>query len=312
MSRFVRNTYEDVFDTLRRTDKPKATWNKVLRTYNKSLWCAQHITVLLAATGREMLELLSEETKKNVEMDFSSLFFGHCNVSHASRALWSVGKLGKLFMDNYKQVWAELDLGQDIIHAGLALAQIGHRHAHLRAEVRKAIDAAPARVAADAPAWKRGIVPAIGHFVAKSFDEPEYVTSKLKEFGGRIAEALGRELPAGHRYRFERHEDVPDEIAMPLAITVNRAFNVKFEHTMALWYALPWMARAKAEDLYLPRDYVATVQNHPWTPEHTLMWFRPLVAHEKLGRQQKPGGPARNGACPCGSGKKYKRCCAEA
>jgi hypothetical protein len=37
--------------------------------------------------------------------------------------------------------------------------------------------------------------------------------------------------------------------------------------------------------------------------------FAPEALQTILARQRQPEGPSRNGPCPCGSGKKFKRCC---
>jgi len=78
-----------------------------------------------------------------------------------------------------------------------------------------------------------------------------------------------------------------------------------------VFFTLPWSARAKPEDLYLPGDYIRAIRV-PWTPEHTLGLFREMARLRKAVRRKPPQGPARGGPCLCGSGKKYKRCCAEA
>ena len=42
---------------------------------------------------------------------------------------------------------------------------------------------------------------------------------------------------------------------------------------------------------------------------NVMEWVRRQNATREAGRQKEPG---RNDPCPCGSGKKYKRCCARA
>jgi uncharacterized protein YecA (UPF0149 family) len=68
-------------------------------------------------------------------------------------------------------------------------------------------------------------------------------------------------------------------------------------------------ARATPEQLYLPRAYVEFLEQK-WEPEHSLTIMEGWL--EAVRRPApKPEGPARKGPCPCGSGKKYKRCCAK-
>jgi uncharacterized protein YecA (UPF0149 family) len=69
-------------------------------------------------------------------------------------------------------------------------------------------------------------------------------------------------------------------------------------------------ARATPEELYLPRCCVELL-DRKWTPQHSMLLLDGVL---ELARQPvpRPIGPTRNGPCPCGSGKKYKRCCAVA
>lgn len=97
---------------------------------------------------------------------------------------------------------------------------------------------------------------------------------------------------------------------MTLAANSGDTFLEKRENFPPLFFTLPWSARAKPEDLYLPADYHRAL-HVPWTPEHTLGLFRETARVLKRAAHKPQQGPARNGPCPCGSTKKYNRCCAE-
>src|SRR5262249_54825201 len=109
---------------------------------------------------------------------------------------------------------------------------------------------------------------------------------------------------------FERAEDVPQDLAMTLAVNVDGSFlELPLDKAMLIVFGMvPWVARADPEALYLPRDAVRVLRT-PWTPEATCRRLRPLRDHYRPAPGAKPDGPARKGPCPCGSGKKYKRCC---
>lgn len=87
---------------------------------------------------------------------------------------------------------------------------------------------------------------------------------------------------------------------------------LEFVHDSAngcdLFCFLPWLARAAPEDLYLPLDLVCAL-HVPCSPEDTLELLRGHRASTAAQPPPRPSGPTRNGPCPCGSGKKYKRCC---
>jgi hypothetical protein len=75
---------------------------------------------------------------------------------------------------------------------------------------------------------------------------------------------------------------------------------------------VPWLARARLEDLYLPAEVLSWMPM-PYEPERALRLFAGHVgqAQAVVDARAKQGGPSRKGPCPCGSGKKYKRCCGE-
>ena len=72
-------------------------------------------------------------------------------------------------------------------------------------------------------------------------------------------------------------------------------------------------ARLPAERFYLPRE-VYDALREPWTPEDTLRMLDPIARLEGARSPAKRDTPkvSRNAPCPCGSGQKYKRCCARA
>lgn len=78
---------------------------------------------------------------------------------------------------------------------------------------------------------------------------------------------------------------------------------------MHLLVMLPWTARAAPEELYLPADFIKASRTR-WRPEDS-MHLLARHAEEDKRPVKKPEGPSRSGPCPCGSGKKYKRCCGE-
>ena len=314
-SRSLLDSRATISSVLVKTDKPKPYWHTLLSAYYKTFWCAQHFLVLFSSIGREIFEAVPAERLRKLGGFLTQLFFIHHRDSHGARAVWAVGKLGKCLLPNYKAAWAASDKYTEVVDTTLALAEIGHRHRAVRAEVRKLIASMPPRFGRDGhDRPRRAVAEAMIKLSEIGFISPEVALIEHRGQGARHAIWLGEQmaLPAGHRYRFTRPEEVPDSLALPLAIARGACFLEDLRETLPLFMALPWMARAKAEDLYMPRDYVRELYTVPWTPDLTIGWFRESVALEKRVRGARPEGPARNGPCPCGSGKKYKRCCGEA
>jgi hypothetical protein len=285
----------------------------LLESYYRTFWCALHMEVLLAAHGRELFDVISDGARRKLGTGLTAPFFEHDTDAHAARAVWSVGKLGRSFLPNYKDAWGEVETLSEFYEVTFTLGQIGFRHVHARAEVRKVIASLPprfGRTAADHPGIQKAARGLAG-FAERIFTAPEMAHASLRVVGAEHAVRMGQTLPPAHRYRYARPEEVPDDLAFPLA--VNRGTNLLDDPNTpaALFYALPWMSRARAEDLYLPRDYTETFHAAPWTPEHTLRIFRPGARQLRAARAEKSEGPSRSGPCPCGSGKKYKRCCGE-
>jgi len=71
---------------------------------------------------------------------------------------------------------------------------------------------------------------------------------------------------------------------------------------------LPFAVHAEAEQFYLPHARIAEAD---WTPSDAtwLLAAQHAAVRKSAQARRVSDGPARNGPCPCGSGKKYKRCC---
>jgi hypothetical protein len=302
-----------IYDLLGRTDKPKPLWHGMLEAYYKTFWCALHMEVLLSAHGRELFDMVSDGARRELRTGLTGPFFEHDTDAHVVRAVWSVGKLGRSFLPNYKDAWGEVHTLSEVVEMALSLAQIGLRHVHARGEVRKVITTLPPRFgrAEDAHPGTRRAAQGLASVAEQVFTEPEVVTARLRDAGARYAVWLGQtHLPLGHPHRYAQPEEVPADLALPLSVSRDVSFLDDRQTVGVLFYAMPWMARARAEDLYLPRSYVEALFAAPWEPEHTLRMFRSAAKLRRVARaDQQAEGPSRSGPCSCGSGKKYKRCC---
>jgi len=187
--------------------------------------------------------------------------------------------------------------------AGFSLFAIGMRHQKLRAEIRKTLARAPA-AAALAP-----LTQALEQMAILGFDTPDEMAVAHLAMGRRMLEKRASMLPKSFAGKLGKAEDVPDALAMSYATTSIDHFLSRPALLPDLLLMLPWVARAEAEDLYLPRSLI-DAERVPWHPQRTLRLLRGPAAVEKL-PSPKPEGPSRSGPCPCGSGKKYKRCCGD-
>jgi hypothetical protein len=109
---------------------------------------------------------------------------------------------------------------------------------------------------------------------------------------------------------------MPDDVARAVVATAHASWYER-KNTQSielLAYSLPWLAQAPIEELYLPRSIINFMQ-----PAHSLdevaSWLKPMGSRMGLARPTQvtrcEAKVARNDTCPCGSGKKVKRCCSQ-
>ena len=105
------------------------------------------------------------------------------------------------------------------------------------------------------------------------------------------------------------HQPIADG---PLSLVANVSGDVLPKRGLLsqMVFRLPWAAKAAAEELYLPADYLAPFRS-PWKPEKSMALLARSSALTGAGQaapRRAPETPGRNEPCHCGSGKKYKRC----
>ena len=120
--------------------------------------------------------------------------------------------------------------------------------------------------------------------------------------------AIQNRLQAAYKCRHPR--DIPDDLAFGYLVNTMGDFRTSPKKLAQLAACLVWIARADAEDLYLPKKLLFHL-NHRWTPERTdylihcdEQWYGKRGGN-RLYRQY----PGRNEPCICNSGKKFKTCC---
>jgi len=228
------------------------------------------------------------------------------------RGIWAAGRVGKMHLPAYKRRFTEAGSFFTAIDGSMGLAVIGLRHARLRAEVAKTL-AAGMDLEEQSPF--ADLVRLLGETASKLFataEVPAELSRLHRGIGAELAVRFSKYLPESFPFRYAREEDVPEELAMTLA--VNHPGDLVSDPVAPLFLAamIPWLARASAEELYLPADYL-TEARIKWQPTRTMIALRAhqhvLTRSPRTMAPPQKEGPSRSGPCPCGSGKKYKRCC---
>ncbi|HSO00588.1 MAG TPA: SEC-C metal-binding domain-containing protein [Candidatus Nanopelagicales bacterium] len=312
LAQHLFGTTMQAISLLRRTQNPKPYTHDFLHAYWKSHWMLTHLAVLSGQDTRALLAETPPEALQEMKTFFSNTFLLR-TIAGAVRGMWSAARIGKILLPNYKQAYARADGLVQVLEAVLTLALLGLRHTRLRAEVRKVLLTLPEMVAGRDPEdkFRHFIENGMRQMCGYAFDEPEKGLSYHLSIGH--AEALDRtsHLPPGSPYAFRRAEDVPEDLARTLAVCAPHDF-VEHRSTLIYLFAyLPWLSRASTGDLYLPRDFLEATRR-PWTPARTRDLLYGMIEQDRSTALAPRTEPSRSGPCPCGSGKKYKRCCGEA
>ena len=195
-----------------------------------------------------------------------------------------------------------------ILDAGLGLGAIGLRHAGCLAEVKRILEAyPPPPPEEERPAMGNdGVRCAVAHAVLDTIEHADERAETTMKIGRDSGVLPGESLPEGHALRFETPEQVPDDLARTSVLSIDADVHDARVQTL-LMIALPVAARAAAEDFYHPREVVRAWFGQ-WTPEESLERLKRFAQGPKPQAVRAEPRPGRNDPCPCGSGKKWKKC----
>jgi hypothetical protein len=289
----------------------KTSTRKVFEKLDRLEWSVAHLMLLSGAGERRNLDEILATAATAGEEPTSPTF--PCSAQGGStfflRSAWVAARLGKGAIPAYKRALAEGDNWMALLDAGLALGAIGLRHAGSLAEVRRILDSyrpppPPPEGGADAgnDATRRSVARAVLATLEKA-DECAEATLKVGRDFGVVP---GKDLPEGHPLRFETPEQVPDDLARSAILSVDA--DVQDARVQSLLFmGLPVAARAAAEDFYYPREVVRAWFGQ-WTPEESLERLKRFARGPKKEAVRAEARPGRNDPCPCGSGKKWKKC----
>jgi hypothetical protein len=309
----VMDTRKVLLPHLRRSDRLRPEFRDALRSYWNTLWSIGHFSVLCALDGWASVERWPEDARSLVptaSISWSAVREGLAPL--ALKGLWAAARIGKPLLAGYKQRYREANSPFSVINSGAGLAAIGLRHARLHAEVVKVLRAGPPS-AGDTTLGQlvRSINDALVGFVDPSVGVPQDFAVLQHATGADRWVRATRDAPPGTPLRFERVEDVPEDLALCAAVNDPFEFQKDTPAVFDMFLTLPWVARVEPEQLYLPRAAIKACWMR-WEPEYSLQNLRRHRDYfTNKPKRVRPRGPARKGPCPCGSGKKYKRCCGE-
>ncbi len=224
------------------------------------------------------------------------------------RALWASARLGKARLPRAKQLLQEANAPADLAALLGELTVLGLAHAKLEAEVRKVLERGP-------DMFREHLREFASHeltLLLGALNDPAGYMEWQLELGRELCVRLGRHLRPGAPYHFERPEDVPEALAR--AAVVNEPVNQWSEDpagTSFLCASLPFVARASAEELYLPEAALVAWKAKAYSAERARALLARIKQTEWRPKPVRREAPKQspNAPCPCGSGKKRKKCC---
>ncbi len=289
--------------------KTRDRWQSLDETFfadaGRTLWKLGHFSVLVGATR---LKELPADDPLIVDIGRTSPS-SYCSrlgvLGPLIRCLWLTGKLGPILFAGLKERFRTAPAREYALDAALGMVAIGRRFSRYRGEIRKILTIAERPGETREELMRR----AAGLTTRQSLDLPSEVQREaLIEFGRAFwHDASTAGSPESSLY-FAMPEAVPDDLALP-------TFGL---HAYDLWRStdgdvcgvyIPATFLLEAEEMYLPKRYADLMPTFDFANS-----TRPSFERQREERTPVPVKAApkigRNEACPCGSGKKSKRCCA--
>ncbi len=237
----------------------------------------------------------------------------HANVGLASTGIWSVGRMGKLILGNYKEAYANASTALDVAEAALeprrarpAPPEDARRGAKDPSHRARPLRARPPE--SPEGRWSR-IITAM---ITLAYEDPGGLPPRARAARRASPSSAPCRCPPAQRTASPAPKTSPGHRLGPRR-RLGRGFPRQAREHQAADLRPALDRRRLPEQFYLPAD-VLRVLHRPWTPERTIRLLASRRDHRKtvIEEERRSAGPTRNGPCPCGSGKKYKRCCGRA
>jgi len=304
----------------RRQNRFKRKDEPALHRYWTDTWAVAHLSLLLGVDNGQYLRRILEVK----ELDAIGYLISWSTIrlnttSHGLRGAWLAAKVAKPLVAPMKRIYQTPPTELALVDAGIALSAIGHGHSKLKSEIGKLL-AQTEHVPDDVYG---NLIRCMHRTFAACFDvgveNPELSRVVLDEIAKQLMTRLTSLLaPAQRAYA----QPVPGPLQFPddmgVTMLLQGAFPIideKFNTLTQLLVWLPHLVRVKAEEFYVPRQYLKLF-SQTWNVERSIGLIEPRRRIEQLGgrvpRATPPAArrPGRNDPCPCGSQRKYKRCCA--
>ncbi|MFO0647485.1 MAG: SEC-C metal-binding domain-containing protein [Polyangiales bacterium] len=295
---FVRIDFRIEHDAV--TDLLDAWWH--------SSWYVRHTLVLLGIDApRERFEHLPPETLATLRHALTHHAGPEGLMPVVAAGAWATARFGDAFVPICQHRLQRASTRAEVIENAAALFAIAGRSQFYRRAAHRALMTGPSPAANDGPAKALHAL--------KRECEDAFVTTFRRgedrlEIDAAVAGAnlfVARDEAAARRNGWHSVNDMP--LALARVALVNEPTLALDERAsvVSVLRHLPAIASFRAEDFYLPEALLVKVRR-PWSVERTRDLALRLAPPDK--RPQRIPAVGRNEECPCGSSRKYKKCCA--
>ena len=295
-----------------RFDKLRPEERDFALQYGRAAWTASHLLVLSTHNASDAtFDAIS--TEHDARWVMLQSLFELSAFAPSMRALWVLAQRPKQYIPLLKALRDDprIEMRQ-LREMGLgvtALASPKVRAEGTKALLRMIEDEGTEPV--DLSHAEKLLMGALGGVVRATVEQEDEIDKTFLDTGRGLCAMFARDVQSPSKDPTEEElAAVPESHARAVLANLSLTWRGQAEHTMQLVFSTPWLARARAEELFLPREFA---QRLPKTGIEDI--GEVMSAYAKSRRLQRPDPvkskvtAGRNDPCPCGSGKKFKRCC---
>jgi hypothetical protein len=299
-------TIEELHPLLQVTRKKAAPMkDRAERELARGIWALSHSAMILVdSASRDWVRQWSSIPQLTVASPWSVLT-AQCAVPFVLRAAWLAARLGKPVLASYKARFVKPAHPMELREAGWGLIAMALRHSALRAEALRLLRSPPPPIGD--PAIDGSYV--MFAEIAQLLDEKqESLREEGMTLGRKVIVEHTRDLDPSSPYRFTDPAEVPDDLALPGVLGIWYDAHNSERSGDVMIVAMAVAANARAEDFYYPAAMLRAVPPDDMQSlgESLVEMQRKLLGPPKTVRHD--ARPGRNDLCPCGSGRKYKKC----
>jgi SEC-C motif len=306
----VLDLLESTLEAHPRLQRLKRTHSRAARAglqrFYRNVHGIGHLMTIFSMGGSEGLEDILE---KMVESDTTltySLFY-HGELTLAYRGIFCAGKIGRSILPLYKRGLRDAGHFVDALESLTALLVLALRNRKLSAEIRKVFDSLQ-RTHSDAAAHLTNQNENWPLLLNTALQEPEKLAALYRKNCRQELFNLCQGRP-GPPLDFDSPDDVPDDLALAANFSRCGDFMNNGPLLLDIIQSATCLAHLEAPALYLPQAALDRLDTRAPPHESLNLATRHRRFYGTPEPAKKAPKPGRNAPCPCGSNKKYKRCC---